>query len=472
MCWKVTWVMQASMLESRTPLRDRPSPCSQRMLSNPAFSSRGRVSISPETSMHTTSRARVASTRVSRPMPQPMSRGRRPWGGPPRPPPSGSGRLLAHPPSQKRAGSRRSCATGSRGGAACSRTPTRGKGGSGDPPVAGGPLAAVVSLIVPNRNNEPVLDLFLEKLAAHTTHPDFELIFVDDGSTDRSVEVLERWRASGRIERFTLLRKPATGIVDTLNLALAHAEGELVVRLDGDATLESPGWLERMLALHASDERVGIVTGRTVFEDGRVHSYGLNLVGPEGVHDRGTRITEPVGERTLDVNVERPRSGAGAGRRGAGRGGRAGRQPPYWERKWGWARSTATWTACSPAGAARRSPGPTTPSAAGWERRSWPRFPPRPGGNPVQEDEGSEGSAHRHGCRRRDGSHRGARTRDHPARRLLGALPGLRRHADLLGRGAELRRVQARRRRHAPPARHRHAAPADRDAARVRQQQA
>jgi GT2 family glycosyltransferase len=164
----------------------------------------------------------------------------------------------------------------------------------------------VVSLIVPNRNNEPVLDLFLEKLAAHTTRPDFELIFVDDGSTDRSVEVLERWRASGRFERFTLLRKPATGIVETLNLALAHAEGEIVVRLDGDATLESPGWLERMLALHASDERVGIVTGRTVFEDGRVHSYGLNLVGPEGVHDRGTRIAEPVGERTLDLNVERP----------------------------------------------------------------------------------------------------------------------------------------------------------------------
>jgi GT2 family glycosyltransferase len=164
----------------------------------------------------------------------------------------------------------------------------------------------VVSLIVPNRNNEPVLDLFLEKLATHTTYPDFELIVVDDGSTDRSVAVLERWRASGRFERFTLLRKPGTGIVDTLNLALEHAAGEIVVRLDGDATLESPGWLERMLALHDADERVGIVTGRTVFEDGRVHSYGLNVVGPEGVHDRGTRITEPVGERTLDLHVERP----------------------------------------------------------------------------------------------------------------------------------------------------------------------
>jgi len=164
----------------------------------------------------------------------------------------------------------------------------------------------VVSLIVPNRNNEPVLPLFLEKLERHTTGSDFELIVVDDGSTDRSVEVLERWRDSGRFRSFTLLTKPGTGIVDTLNLALERAAGDVIVRLDGDATIESPGWLERMLALLESDSRVGVVTGRTVFEDGRVHSYGLNIVGPEGVHDRGTTITEPVGARTLDLNVERP----------------------------------------------------------------------------------------------------------------------------------------------------------------------
>ncbi len=171
-----------------------------------------------------------------------------------------------------------------------------------------------VSLLVPNKNNEPVLDLFLETLERTTTHPDFELIVVDDGSTDASVAVLERWRRSGRFRDFTLLTKPGTGIVDTLNLALERAGGDVVVRLDGDATLESPGWLERMLAFLERDERVGVVTGRTVFEDGRVHSYGLEIVGPQGVHDRGTQITEPVGARTLDLNVTRPldaRSGEG-----------------------------------------------------------------------------------------------------------------------------------------------------------------
>jgi hypothetical protein len=37
----------------------------------------------------------------------------------------------------------------------------------------------------------------------------------------------------------------------------------------------------------------------------------MNVVGPEGVHDRGTRLTEPVGRRTLDINVERPLAVAG-----------------------------------------------------------------------------------------------------------------------------------------------------------------
>jgi GT2 family glycosyltransferase len=174
-----------------------------------------------------------------------------------------------------------------------------------EPPAraARGPL---VSLLLPNRNNEPVLDLFLERLAVNTTYPGFEVVAVDDGSTDDSVAVLERWRRSGRIRDLTVITKPHSGIVDTLNVALAHATGEIAVRLDGDATLETPGWLERMLELHAADERVGVVTGKVVLEDGRLQSLGVDVVGPEGVHDRGCPVAEPVGRRTLDTRVLRP----------------------------------------------------------------------------------------------------------------------------------------------------------------------
>jgi glycosyltransferase involved in cell wall biosynthesis len=164
----------------------------------------------------------------------------------------------------------------------------------------------LVSLLIPNRDNEHVLDLALERLAAHTTHPDFELVVVDDGSSDRSRAILRRWRDGGRFERFTYEERPASGVVVTLNRCLELARGEVCVQLDADATVETPGWLEAMLAFFESDERIGVVSPRVVFDSGLVHAFGVCIAGPAGLHDRGTTIIEPAGRRTLHQNVERP----------------------------------------------------------------------------------------------------------------------------------------------------------------------
>ena len=164
----------------------------------------------------------------------------------------------------------------------------------------------LVTLILPNKNNDPVLDMFFEKLEANTDYPNFEIVAVDDGSTDRSRQILRRWRDSGRFPEFRLIERESSGIIRTLNAGLADARGELIVRLDGDATIETPGWLRRMVDFHESDERIGVVVAKIVFDSGQIHSLGMNIVGPAGVHDRGTRITEPAGRRTLDINVDRP----------------------------------------------------------------------------------------------------------------------------------------------------------------------
>jgi O-antigen biosynthesis protein len=167
-------------------------------------------------------------------------------------------------------------------------------------------VSARVSLLLPNRDNAPVLDLVLDRLAANSRYDDLELVVVDDGSTDGSVEILRRWRDSGRFPEFRLIEREhtAAGVVGALNEGLRVASGELVVQLDGDASMETPGWVDRMVRLFDCDERVGVVTGKVVFDWGDVQTCGVDVVGPEGFHDRGATITEPAGRRTYHQRVE------------------------------------------------------------------------------------------------------------------------------------------------------------------------
>jgi GT2 family glycosyltransferase len=160
-----------------------------------------------------------------------------------------------------------------------------------------------VSLLLPNRNNERILDLTLERLAEHTTYPDFELVVVDDDSSDGSREILRRWHDSGGFANFTLLEREHSGVAASLNAALEASSGELVVSLDGDATIETPGWLEKMVRFAQLDAAVGVVTAAIDMDNGRVHAHGVDILVREGFHDRPSKIEEPIGRRTLHTAV-------------------------------------------------------------------------------------------------------------------------------------------------------------------------
>ncbi len=162
-----------------------------------------------------------------------------------------------------------------------------------------------VTLLLPNRNNGPVLDLALRHLREHTTYPCFELVVVDDGSTDESLSILRRWRDERVFRDLTLIEREHGGVVNALNAGLSAAGGELIVQLDGDATAQTPGWLERMVDFQQSDERIGVVNPLITLDNGYVHAAGINVIGEQGLHDRGSEPQEPVGHRTLNTRVHR-----------------------------------------------------------------------------------------------------------------------------------------------------------------------
>lgn len=163
----------------------------------------------------------------------------------------------------------------------------------------------LVTLLLPNRNNGPVLDLTLARLLEHTTYPTFELVVVDDGSTDESRGILRRWRDEKRFRDFTLIERDHRGVVAALNAGLAAASGELIVQLDGDATVETPGWLERMVDFLQSDPCIGVVNPLITFDNGHIHAAGVNVISELGLHDRASRPNESTGQRTVNTLVQR-----------------------------------------------------------------------------------------------------------------------------------------------------------------------
>jgi len=98
---------------------------------------------------------------------------------------------------------------------------------------------APVSLILTVRDEEASLDALFHSIGEQTRIPD-EIVLVDGGSTDRTLEIAHRWN-----ERLPLTIISAAGatIAQGRNLALSRASGEIIAVTDAGVVL-GPGWLE------------------------------------------------------------------------------------------------------------------------------------------------------------------------------------------------------------------------------------
>ena len=88
-----------------------------------------------------------------------------------------------------------------------------------------------VSVLLPCYNAEHTLEETLTSLAEQTL-PNFEVIAVDDGSTDNTLAILGDW--AKRDSRFRTFSKPHTGIIPTANLGVRECRAPYVARLDAD----------------------------------------------------------------------------------------------------------------------------------------------------------------------------------------------------------------------------------------------
>ena len=136
-------------------------------------------------------------------------------------------------------------------------------------------MRAVVPLTVllPVRNAAATLPRAVASVRAQTRR-DWELVVVDDGSTDGSRDWLRR--AAAEDPRIRLVEQPAHGLVSALNAGLAAARGRFIARMDADDECH-PERLAAQADLLTANPDLGLVSCLVGFGGDRAANAGYAL---------------------------------------------------------------------------------------------------------------------------------------------------------------------------------------------------
>ena len=126
---------------------------------------------------------------------------------------------------------------------------------------------ATVSIVMPAFNVAPYIGAAIGSVLAQT-FGDWELLIVNDGSTDETVAAAQQRAESDH--RIRILHQENAGISSARNRVLAQATGEFIAILDADDLWE-PGYLEEQLGVFAAHPDIDVVTGNGWFLGGRLH---------------------------------------------------------------------------------------------------------------------------------------------------------------------------------------------------------
>ena len=115
----------------------------------------------------------------------------------------------------------------------------------------------MISLMVPCYNEGDNLDESIPHLL-QLRYPNYELIFINDGSKDNTAEIIDRWAAKEK--KITALHQENQGKASALNHGLTIAKGKYVACIDGDAVLDYYA-LDYMVQALEKDPKYAATTG-------------------------------------------------------------------------------------------------------------------------------------------------------------------------------------------------------------------
>ena len=137
-----------------------------------------------------------------------------------------------------------------------------------------------VSIVIPSYNDFPLLTACLEAVRETCAAFDYEVIVVDDYCQPANSALL-RTLESSRVR--VIFKEERQGFAVSVNVGMSAARHDIVL-LNSD-TVAQPGWLEALqYGAYAVDERIGLVSPKLVYPDGRIQyggTYYARVLAPQ-----------------------------------------------------------------------------------------------------------------------------------------------------------------------------------------------
>lgn len=145
-------------------------------------------------------------------------------------------------------------------------------------------MNGLISVIVPIYNAEKYLEQCIESILSQTYH-EFEIILIDDGSTDSSSTICDKFAELDK--RVKVIHKKNEGLVPTRKIGLSHAKGRYITFVDADDWIE-PVMYEKMHTVMVEEDVDIVMCGR--YEDSSYTSKAVYHGLQPGRYDKKTLI--------------------------------------------------------------------------------------------------------------------------------------------------------------------------------------
>lgn len=164
-------------------------------------------------------------------------------------------------------------------------------------------MDGMISIIVPVYNVEKYIEETIASVLAQT-YPDWELLLVEDGSSDGTAERIERIAGEQKDPRLRLLRQPSNqGAARARNRGLQEARGRYIAYLDAD-DLWAPEKLERELRFMKEKDAAFAFTGYE-FADERGQGTGKIVRVPATLNYRQALSNTTIFTSTVMFDTEK-----------------------------------------------------------------------------------------------------------------------------------------------------------------------